>query len=95
VTVRTNRVVLSTAQSYQSGSATLTGELRRFGLDAATRSAVVTFDAALIRTTGGGIEKQRFEATVPVTTIDAAGAGAGLNQAANQVAAQVADWVGR
>jgi len=95
VTVRTGRVVLSTAQSYQSGAATLTGELRRFGIDAGSRSAVVTFDAALIRSTGGGIEKQRFEASVPVATVDAAGAGAGLNQAANQVATQVADWVGR
>lgn len=95
VTTRTGRVVLSTAQSFQAGGATLTGELRRFGLDASARTAVVTFDAALIRATGGGIEKQRFEASVPVTSIDAAGAGAGLNQAANQVAAQVADWVGR
>lgn len=95
VTARTGRVVLSTAQSYQTGAATLTGELRRFGIDATRRSAVVTYDAALIRATGGGIEKQRFEAVVPVTTIDAAGAGAGLNQAANQVATEVADWVGR
>lgn len=96
VTARTGRVVLSTAQSYATGSAQLTGELRRFGIDEAGAAAVVTFDATLIRSSGGGtVEKQRFEARVPVAAIDAAGAGAGLNQAANQVAAQVADWVGR
>ena len=96
VTARTGRVVLSTAQSYATGSAQLTGELRRFGIDEATQSAVVTFDATLIRSSeGGAVEKQRFEARVPVSSIDAAGAGAGLNDAANQVAAQVADWVGR
>ena len=96
VTARTGRVVLSTAQSFATGSAQLTGELRRFGIDAASSSAVVTFDATLVRQTeGGAVEKQRFEARVPVASIDAAGAGAGLNAAANQVAAQVADWVGR
>ncbi len=96
VTARTGRVVLSTAQSYATGSAQLTGELRRFGIDEASTSAVVTFDATLIRSSeGGAVEKQRFEARVPVSSIDTAGAGAGLNAAANQVAAQVADWVGR
>ena len=96
VTARTGRVVLSTAQSYATGSAQLTGELRRFGIDEASNSAVVTFDATLIRSSeGGAVEKQRFEARVPVSAIDPAGAGAGLNAAANQVAAQVADWGGK
>ncbi|WP_174296429.1 ABC-type transport auxiliary lipoprotein family protein [Sphingomonas bacterium] len=95
ITARTGRVVLSGAQSFQTGSAQLTGELRMFGIDAASQSAVVIYDASLVRATGGGIAKQRFEARVPVATIDAAGAGTGLNAAANQVAAQVADWVGR
>lgn len=96
VTARTGRVVLSTAQSYATGSAQLTGELRRFGIDEAASAAVVTFDATLIRSSeGGAVEKQRFEASVPVSAIDPEGAGRGLNDAANQVAAQVADWVGR
>ena len=95
VTSRTGRVVLSTAQSFATGSAQLTGELRRFGIDAASQSAVVTFDATLVRGEGLSVAKQRFEARVPVATIDATGAGTGLNAAANQVAGQVADWVGR
>ena len=95
VTARTGRVVLSSAQSYQTGSAQLTGELRQFGIDAASQSAIVVYDASLLRATGGGIAKQRFEAHVLVASVDAQGAGIGLNAAANQVAAQVADWVGR
>jgi cholesterol transport system auxiliary component len=97
VTTRTGRVVLSTAQSFATGSARLTGEVRRFGIDdAGGPAAVVTLDATLIRAReGGAIEKQRFEARVPVSSIDAASAGAALNTAANQVAQQVADWVGR
>ena len=53
------------------------------------------FDASLIRVNATTVEKQRFEARVPVGTIDPAGAAMGISTAANQVAQQVADWVGR
>lgn len=95
VSARSGYVVLSTAQSITDPSAQLTGDLRHFGLDATTREAVVTFDAALSRADQSTTEKRRFEARVPITTIDAASAGTGLNQAANQVATQVAEWVQR
>ena len=95
MTARTGRVVLSGAQSSIDPGARLSGELRSFGLDAAQNQAVVIFDASLIRVNATTIEKQRFEARVPVTTIDAAGAATGISTAANQVAQQVADWVGR
>ena len=39
------------------------------------------------------LRKQRFEASVPVATVDAVSVGAALNQAANTVAVQVAAWV--
>ena len=74
--------------------AKLTGELRAFGIDADRREAVVTFDAALQRGPDPALEKRRFEARVPVAKIEAAPVGVALNQAANQVAASVADWVG-
>ena len=64
-----------------------------FGIDAATRQAVVTFDAALTRAGKTKVEKRRFEARVPVATIDATTSGTALNQAANQVAVEVAQWV--
>ena len=93
---RTGRVVLSSVQAVGDPGAHLGGELRSFGVDGQTREAVVTFDASLVREAkGGGLDKRRFEARVPVATIDADSVGPALNDAANQVAAQVADWVGR
>lgn len=95
VSVKTGRVVLSNAQSFADPGARLSGELRSFGVDASALQAVVIFDGALTRKEGNVIEKRRFEARVPVTAIEAGPAGVGINQAANQVAAEVADWVGR
>lgn len=95
VTSKTGRVVLSLTQSFADPGARLSGELRNFGIDGATREAVVTYDAALIRGAATNVEKRRFEARVPVTEITAAGVPEPLNQAANRVAEEVADWVGR
>jgi len=47
----------------------------------------------LTRVNATAVEKRRFEARVPVAAIDAVSAGTALNQAANQVAAEVATWV--
>ena len=88
-------VVLSSVQAIGDPSSRLSGELRNFGIDAASRTAVVTFDASLRRAGDDRIEKRRFEARTPVAAIDAPSAGVALNEAANQVAAQVADWIGR
>ena len=93
VSARSGMVVLSTVQSIGDPSASLAGELRTFGLDATSREAVVVYDAALTRSGATTVEKHRFEARVPVAAIDAASAGPALNQAANQVASEVSDWV--
>lgn len=95
VIVRTGRVVLSYRQSQVDPGAQLSGELRSFGVDADTGEAVVTFDASLLRGENPAFEKRRFEARVPVAKIEAGPVAAALNQAANQVAAEVADWVGK
>lgn len=95
VQARTGRVVLTAAQAIDGPSGELGGELRQFGLDATTRQAVVTFDASLRRDGSQTLEKRWFEARVPIATIDATTSGTALNDAANQVALQVADWVGR
>lgn len=94
VTVRTGRVVLSNRQSLMDPGARLAGELRMFGVDEASGQAVVVFDATLVRGEETVFEKRRFEARVPVSEIKPEPVGAALNQAANQVAGQVADWVG-
>ncbi len=95
VTTRTGVVVLSTVQAIGDPSSQLSGELRNFGIDAATRMAVVTFDASLRRSGSDRIEKRRFEARVAIATIDAPSSGVELNAAANRVAGEVADWIGR
>ena len=95
IAAKTGRVVLSSAQSFSDPGARLSGELRNFGIDGSTHEAVVTFDAALIRGEDASkVEKKRFEARVPITPIDYRTVGPALNQAANQVAGEVADWVG-
>ena len=93
IAAKTGRVVLSTAQSLSDPGARLTGELRSFGVESGTNQAVVIYDAALVRE-GNVVEKRRFEARVPVSEIAADSVGIGINQAANQVAGEVADWVG-
>lgn len=71
----------------------LGGRLVDFGYDARNMSAVVRFDA--VRTgPGGAISTRRFEAVVPGVKADPDVLGPALNQAANKVAAQVAQWIG-
>ncbi len=92
---KAGRVVVSQVQAVGESNDQLDGELRNFGLDAGTREAVVTFDASLSRAGKQTTEKRRFEARVPVAAIDAASVGPAMNQAANQVAGEIATWVGR
>jgi cholesterol transport system auxiliary component len=95
ITAKTNWVVLGTNQTRVDPGSQLSGELRHFGVDAATHEAVVTYDAALLRDGANDVEKRRFEARVPVSSITPGPVGAAINQAANQVAGEVADWLGQ
>jgi cholesterol transport system auxiliary component len=91
IAARTGRPVLSGRQFSFDPGVRVTGQLSAFGVDEASRAAVVVFDAAVAR--GATIQTRRFEARVPVSAIEAESVGAALNQAANQVAADVADWL--
>ena len=71
---------------------TLQGTLLDMGFDASTSEAVVRFDAVRIDK-DGAVVTRRFEAREGGVTPDARSVGAGLNAAANKVAAEVADWV--
>jgi cholesterol transport system auxiliary component len=93
IAATTGRVVLDPKQFTFDPGQRLTGTLQRFGYEAASGQAVAIYDAALART-GGGVTTQRFEARVPAATPDASGVSLALNQAANQIAADVARWVG-
>lgn len=91
IQARTGRPVLNPRQFTFDPGVRMSGELQQFGVDALTQSAVVVFDGVIMR--GQQVEKRRFEARVPVGEIKAQQVGVALNDAANQVAAQVADWV--
>ena len=71
----------------------LSGRLVNFGLDAAKGEAVATFDATLAREGSDQTQNRRFEARVATGSEKAPAVAAALNSAANQVAAEVADWV--
>jgi cholesterol transport system auxiliary component len=90
---RTSRVVLDPKLTGLDPGILINGELNRFGYDAATGSVIVQFDAARSTVGGTRVETRRFEASVP-STDDAASISAAINRAANQVAFDVAAWVG-
>ena len=89
----TGRVVLDPNQTSLDPGLVVTGQLQKFGYDAQTSQVVVQYDAALTSAGGDRVEARRFTATAPAdgtsTTV-----GPALNTAANQVAQQVAQWIG-
>jgi cholesterol transport system auxiliary component len=89
----TNRVVLDSNQPSLDPGLMVTGQLQRFGYDAASGQAVVVYDASLSTEGGSRVEARRFTASAPA---DGSGASVGpaLNHAANEVAAEVAKWIG-
>lgn len=93
IAARTGRVVLDPRQFALEPGIRLSGQLQSFGIDADAMEAVAVYDAALARG-ADKIETRRFEARIPIARVDAASAGPALNQAANQLAVTVADWIG-
>ena len=89
----TNRVVLSGRQAAFDPGLTVGGELQHFGYDAQTGQVVVQYDGALSTEGGTRVESRRFTATAPADG-SAASVGPALNRAANQVATEVAKWIG-
>jgi cholesterol transport system auxiliary component len=89
----TNRVVIDPSQTSFDPGLLVSGELQRFGYDASSGQVVVTYDGALSTAGGNRIETRRFTATAPADGT-AASVGPALNRAANQVAGQVAAWIG-
>jgi len=89
----TNRVVLDPSQAGLDPGITVQGQLERFGYDAQTGQVVVTFNASLATAGGADVQTRRFVATAPA---DGTGPSVGpaLNHAANQVALEIAKWIG-
>lgn len=92
VTRMTGRVVLDPRQSALDPGLLVSGQLRRMGYDAQLGQVVVEYDAQLATAGGTRVETRRFEATAPADgTVETVGPA--LNQAANQVAMQFAQWI--
>jgi cholesterol transport system auxiliary component len=87
----TNRVVLDPRQSSLDPGLVVSGSLQRFGYDASSREVVVVYDAEL--SAAGRVEQRRFTASAPADGT-ARSVGPALSHAANEVATQVAQWLG-
>jgi cholesterol transport system auxiliary component len=95
ITVKTGRVVPDGRQLALQPNTRVLGQISAFGLDGPGFAAVVTFDASLVREGSDKLESRRFSARVPVSSEDPNTVSVAINQAANQVAGEVADWIGQ
>jgi cholesterol transport system auxiliary component len=93
IRARGSRLVFEDSEATAQGGVRLTGRLLEMGYDARSLSVVVRYDA--IRSgKGGELATRRFESVVPGIAAKPEAVGPALNKAANDVAAQVAEWVG-
>ncbi len=95
IAAATGRVVLDPRQTTVDPGVRITGQLQRFGLDAPQNQAVAIYDAVLARPGDGPVETRRFEARVPVASQDGGAVAVGLNTATNQIAGELATWIGQ
>lgn len=86
-------LVIDGIERQYSAQTRLTGQLLDMGYDAASQSAVVRFEAVL-EAPGGTIATRRFESVVKGIAPEPEQLGPALNDAANDVALQVVEWVG-
>ena len=93
IAAKNNRLVLTATEAGGNAQTYVTGELVNFGLDGPSLTVTVTYDAVKM-TKDKPVEKKRFEASQSVFAAEPIPVGEGLNEAANKVAAEVADWVG-
>ena len=94
IRARTDRPVLDPRDYHLAPGLRLTGRIQQFGLDADSSQVIMTYDATL-QYPDGRIQTRRFTANALAGAATFAGVAPALNTAANAVAAQVADWVGR
>lgn len=95
ITVKTGRVVTDARMLQIQPDTRLGGQLSAFSLDGPGQAVTVTYDATLAHTGTDQIQSRRFSARVATATEQPEAVAAALNQAANQVAGDVADWIGR
>lgn len=89
----TGRVVLDPGQTNLDPGVTVSGQLQKFGYDVSTGQVTVTYDASMATAGAAKVETRRFTASAPADGT-APSVGPALNRAANQVALDVAKWIG-
>lgn len=94
ISAKSGRLVLNEVDAGGKATQFLTGSLVEFGVDASSNEAVVVYDAVML-VQGEVVRKQRFEARQAVSKIEPLLVGTALNATANDVAGQIADWVGK
>ncbi|NIJ07453.1 cholesterol transport system auxiliary component [Sphingomonas vulcanisoli] len=94
ITAKTGRFVPDQRATGLQPDLRVSGQLVQFGVDAPARQAVVIFDGVLAHAGSTTLQTRRFEAHAPIAAVNEGDVAAGVNQAANQVAADVAAWVG-
>jgi cholesterol transport system auxiliary component len=93
IRARGTRLVVGGGELEYAAQTQLGGELVAMDYDASAQAVLVRYDAVL-RLPGGEIRTRRFENRVTGVTAEALSVAPALNEAANAVAAEVADWVG-
>jgi cholesterol transport system auxiliary component len=93
IAARTERVVIDRRQYALAPGARLSGKLEAFEFDSGRGEVAVIYDAVLVTGEGKPPASRRFEARVKTASEKPGAVGRALNDAANQVAAAVADWV--
>jgi len=89
-----DRLVVGGDELEYAAQTQLGGELTAMEYDPSRSAVVVRYDAVL-RLSDGTVRTQRFEAEQTGVLPDALSVAPALNRAANDVAAQVAEWVGQ
>ena len=93
IRARGTRLVIDGDDPALTPRTQLRGTLREFGYDARSMSVIVRYDA--IRDVNDqAVAARRFESVIPGVAPEAGPVGEALNRAANDVAAQVAEWIG-
>ena len=95
IAARTGRAVVDRREFALAPGARLMGRLTAFELDTTLGAVVVSYDASLAPGEGRPLLTRRFEARVPTVSEKAPDVARALNAAANKVAVDVADWVGK
>ena len=87
-----SRLVVGEGDFGYAAATKLSGRLLDMGYDASSGSVIVRYDAVL-QTPDGKVQTRRFENRVNGVEPETAAVGPALNDAANAVAGEVADWV--